>query len=140
MFTPTFPRRRLAAFGAVLAATASGGAQEAVDFTAVAAIFDERCTVCHSGAAAALGLRLDSYEHVMAGSEDGAVVAPGDPDGSELVRRLEGASLPRMPLTGPPFLDEAQIQVVRDWIEVGAPGPAATPERTRSASRPGPQS
>jgi mono/diheme cytochrome c family protein len=89
-------------------------------FGDVAVILDERCILCHQGAAAPLGLRLDSFAGIMAGSQRGPVVTPGQPDESELVRRLEGTSLPRMPLTGPPFLDEDQLALVRRWIEAGA--------------------
>ncbi len=84
--------------------------------------------LCHRGDAAPLGLRLDGFEGLMAGSERGPVVAPGDPDTSELMRRLEGRSLPRMPLTGPPFLDDAQIALVREWIAAGARNDTAEPE------------
>lgn len=92
-------------------------------FDQVSAIFEERCTLCHSGDAAPLGLQLVDFELVMAGSVNGPVVQPGDPEASELVRRIEGRSLPRMPLTGPPFLDESQIELIREWVQAGAQGP-----------------
>ncbi|HMV69817.1 MAG TPA: hypothetical protein PKA64_23455, partial [Myxococcota bacterium] len=49
-------------------------------------------------------------------------VVPGDADGSYLVQKLEGAD----GITGDPMpvggsLDPADLQVVRDWIEAGAP-------------------
>jgi hypothetical protein len=50
-------------------------------------------------------------------------VAPGNPDASYLVRKLEGApgiTGQRMPFGGP-FLDAAAIQQVRAWIAAGAP-------------------
>lgn len=89
-------------------------------FDDVATIFAERCTLCHSGSSAPLGLRLDSPEGVLQGSERGPVVIPGDPDSSELVRRIRGTSLPRMPLTGPPYLDDADIDRIVAWIAAGA--------------------
>jgi hypothetical protein len=49
-------------------------------------------------------------------------VAPNNPDGSYVVRKLEGASGitgARMPLGGP-FLDQATINQVRSWISAGA--------------------
>ena len=107
----------------------------AAEFAPVARILAERCIVCHSGANAVQGLRLDSHAGIMAGSARGPVVKPGDPDGSELIRRLRGVSQPRMPLTGPPYLDDAQVAVVSAWIAAGAradaggqhPLPAARP-------------
>jgi hypothetical protein len=51
-------------------------------------------------------------------------VAPGNPDGSYLVHKLEGRSDivgQRMPRTAGPFLTEGQMMVIRRWIELGAP-------------------
>jgi len=96
-------------------------APEADGFAAIAPLFRQHCVVCHSGADAVLGLRLDSYDGVLAGSRRGPVVRPGNAAGSELLRRLRGESLPRMPLTGPPFLAEAEIARVAAWIAAGAP-------------------
>jgi hypothetical protein len=51
-------------------------------------------------------------------------VAPGDPENSYLVHKVEGRpgiiGL-RMPRNGPPFLTEGQIRIIRRWIELGAP-------------------
>lgn len=90
-------------------------------WAAVSAIFAERCTLCHSGPDAPLGLSLDSHAGVMAGSENGPVATPDGP----LMQRITGAAEPRMPLDGPPFLDDAQIAAISAWIGAGAPGPAA---------------
>ena len=52
------------------------------------------------------------------------LVAPGDPDASYLIHKLEGrAGIVglRMPLNGPPYLTPGQILVIRRWIELGAP-------------------
>jgi hypothetical protein len=49
-------------------------------------------------------------------------VAPGNPDGSYLVQKIEGTGgVTRMPRNGPPFLTEGQILIIRRWIEIGAP-------------------
>src|SRR5690606_25749355 len=107
----------------------------ALTFKDVATILHERCVLCHQGDVAPLGLRLDSFAGLMTGSERGPVVTPGEPDESEIIRRLEGSSLPRMPLTGPPFLDDAQIALVRQWIAAGAQeGVQASPEAPVTAS------
>jgi hypothetical protein len=49
-------------------------------------------------------------------------VAVGDADNSYLIDKLEGTSIQgaRMPRGGP-FLDQATIDVVRLWIDSGAP-------------------
>lgn len=87
----------------------------------VAPVMGKHCVVCHNGAAAPLGLRLDTLEGVRKGSSNGAVAKPGDVAGSELVRRIRGTSQPRMPLTGPPFLSEDEVAVVEGWIAAGMP-------------------
>jgi len=51
------------------------------------------------------------------------LVKPGDPDNSYLIQKLEGrAGIQggRMPLSGPPYLTDGQIQVIRRWIQQGA--------------------
>ena len=91
-------------------------------------VLTPRCTVCHSGAAAPAGLRLDdgsSYGLLVgvASRESGGTqrVAPGRPDDSYLVHKLEGRAAvgARMPLGGP-YLDDATIAVIREWIARGA--------------------
>ena len=77
--------------------------------------------ICHVGDAAPAGLRLDSFDALMKGSQKGPVVRPGNAAGSELVRRLKGQSQPRMPMTGPPFLGDAEVARFERWIDAGAP-------------------
>lgn len=50
-------------------------------------------------------------------------IVPGNPDASYVVKKLEGASGivgGRMPLGGP-YLKAGQLQILRRWIEIGAP-------------------
>ncbi len=105
------------------------------DFTIIQdTIFTPICTACHAGAQAPLGLRLDegaSYAMLVSVPSvemPGVLrVAPGDPDQSYLVQKIEGSAAVggQMPLGGPP-LDAAQITLIRQWIAAGAePPPAA---------------
>jgi len=118
----------------VLAAMAGPGAAQ--DFSQVGALFIDRCVMCHSGEDAPLGLRLDTLDGVLAGSENGAVVLAGDM-ASPLLQRLQGEAEPQMPLDGPPFLDPDQIALVEGWIMAGMPAGelamAPAPERKRPA-------
>jgi hypothetical protein len=84
-------------------------------------IFNNNCAgaQCHIPGPAN-GLSLNNYAQLMQGGNSGAVVLPGNPDGSIIVRRLEGTITPRMPLNGPPYLSASEIQLIRDWIEQGA--------------------
>lgn len=84
----------------------------------VSPIFAKHCTNCHSSHGAALGLRLDSYEGALAGSVKGVVLLPGNAAKSELVRRLRGESVPRMPFLGYP-LQQDQIELIERWVEGG---------------------
>lgn len=119
----------------------SGGAQaqDDVTYTELAPIFSARCVMCHAGEFAPLGLQLDSYESILKGSVNGPVIKADDVEGSELIRRLKGESLPRMPLTGPPFLSDEEIGLFTRWIESGMPEGQATQAKTPAkpeASRP----
>ncbi len=116
--------------GLFLASPAGAGS-----WAAVSAIFSERCILCHSGPDAPLGLSLDSHAGVMAGSENGPVATADGP----LMQRITGVAEPRMPLDGPPFLDDGQIAAISAWIGAGAPGPAADSAAAPSeAADPGP--
>ena len=70
------------------------------------------------------GLDLSSYDGLRAGGvRSGAgVVVPGIPCDSVLLQKLrEGPPFgSRMPLDGPPYLDNADLELVSDWILEGA--------------------
>jgi len=93
-----------------------GGAATVSYRREVQPIFDRNCVVCHGGQR---GLWLDSYEHARAGSERGPVITPGNPDASELIRRITGVSQPSMPL-GKPLLSPGDVAAIRRWIAEGA--------------------
>ena len=122
-----------------------GGALQA-NFTSIQDnVFTPICTTCHSGAGAPQGLRLDSANSYallvgVASQEQPAFqrVAPGDPNDSYLIKKLEGTAGVggRMPLGGTP-LAQADIDVIRQWITDGAQPPAGTvttPVRVTSLS------
>ena len=51
-------------------------------------------------------------------------VTPGDPEASYLVHKIEGRPGivgTRMPRSGPPFMTDGQILILKRWIELGAP-------------------
>src|SRR5689334_18314039 len=68
---------------------------------------------------------MEKYGQLVKGGENGAVVVPGDAAGSRLVRSIERTKKPFMP---PPKkaakLGDAEIAVVRAWINGGAHGPS----------------
>src|SRR5690606_37469225 len=83
--------------------------QPPIGYARVAPVLAQRCVKCHTARGlmgpAPEGFRLDSYAATIA-AEDRVRVLPGEPLGSELVRRIKGYSSPRMPFDGPPWLSD----------------------------------
>ncbi len=88
--------------------------------TDIAPILQTRCVNCHGAARPAAGLRLDTYQGLMAGSKDRPVIVPGNPQQSLFVKMITGTAKPRMPKNGPPWLSDGQITLIEDWIASGA--------------------
>lgn len=106
-----------------------GGGALTASFNSIQAnVFTSRCTGCHAGSGAPAGLRLDATNSyaLLVGVPSGEVpslqrVNPGRPDDSYIVQKLEGRAAVgvRMPFGGP-YLDDATIAVIRQWIAAGA--------------------
>lgn len=77
-------------------------------------IFAARCAACHGGTN---GLYLDTYENVLKGGINGAIVIPGDVYNSRLAYYVYSGYMPfrSTPLTS------TEIQTILDWIALGAP-------------------
>lgn len=114
--------------GATAGATAPAGAArpapgEAVTYRHVAPILAARCAKCHTDnglmGPAPEGYRITSHALTLA-SGDRARVVPGQPNASELLRRIRGQARPRMPFDGPPFLSVEDVRLIEDWIAQGA--------------------
>jgi hypothetical protein len=102
--------------------TASRGGSSPLFATKVRPILAARCYGCHGADTHQNGLRLDSLNAILKGSENGKVVVPGHSADSRLIQRLEAKERPQMPYGGPP-LSPDQIQLIAKWIDQGAPGP-----------------
>jgi mono/diheme cytochrome c family protein len=94
-----------------------GGAAKVSYRQQIQPILDRECVGCHGGQA---GLFMDSYDNLMAGGPGGKVVIAGDPDGSELVRRIKGQGQSRMP-PGSAALAQSEIDMFVTWIAEGCP-------------------
>ena len=91
-------------------------------------ILDANCVACHGEAKAQGGLRMDSYERLMRGGQDGPVIVPGNAGKSVLIERV---TLPPghkqfMPAEGNPPLAPEQIAWIKAWVEQGASSTATT--------------
>jgi len=80
-------------------------------------IFQARCAECHGDDNPDEGLVLTTYKDVMLGSIYGAVVKPGDPEGSYLVEMVVSGQMPKKG----PDLTPTEIETIVAWIDAGAP-------------------
>ena len=90
----------------------------------VKAIFAHNCYKCHGPEKVKGDLRLDNKHMIFKGGKDGPVIIPGNPDESELFRRI---NLPSghddaMPSEGKKLSDD-DIAILNFWIKKGAPWP-----------------
>ncbi len=96
-------------------------------------IFKSRCASCHNEDKRRGGLSLESYASALAGGSSGAVLVPGDPDGSRLLRLVSRVEEPNMPPSGDPLTEE-QLNTIREWILQGAGADAAAKKMASQAA------
>ena len=116
------PRKpALMVLGCLVPSVAAGAA---VDYAGeIEPILHQRCYLCHGEQQQMAGLRLDSREAALAGSDNGAVIVPGDPGASRLIARVtSGEQGFRMP-PGDEALGGAAVEKLRTWIAEGATWP-----------------
>jgi Protein of unknown function (DUF1553)/Protein of unknown function (DUF1549)/Planctomycete cytochrome C len=90
----------------------------------------EHCQKCHGAKKQEGGLRLDSKQAVLKGSDNGPIVKSGDPDNSPLIQAVRQAGpVKKMPPKGK--LAPEAIAALVAWVKAGAPWP------DDSLSRPG---
>jgi len=70
------------------------------------------CATCHSETVSSAGLDLSSYAGLMAGSDNGDVVTPGDSTNSILVEVQSGQHFATV--------TSSQLDLLIDWIDAGA--------------------
>ena len=79
-------------------------------------IIQSRCINCHGGDRTEEGLSMNSHTEIMAGSENGSVVTPGDAVNSLLAQMVVEQEMPKRG----PKLTPPQVQLIVDWINQGA--------------------
>ena len=79
-------------------------------------IIQGRCVKCHGGDRIEEGLLMRTYEEIMAGSENGPVIVPGDVGNSKLVELITSQKMPKRG----PKLTPPQVQLITDWVAAGA--------------------
>ena len=85
-------------------------------------IIEDNCLSCHNPNKTKGELLMTSLEHILDGGESGNTLVPGQPEESELIRRLR---LPlededHMPPEGETPLSNSEIEIIERWIALGA--------------------
>jgi hypothetical protein len=110
----------------LLAACGSANAADGGEFfeSNVRPVLVRQCLPCHSSPTSPMGgLRLDSREAILKGGTRGPAMVPGSPAESLLLRAVRQSESLKMPPSGK--LKDAEIAAIAQWIEMGAPWPAA---------------
>lgn len=120
---------------ALLATAAIGAAEDArarVDFVRdIQPIFRDACYTCHGPDKQRGGLRLDVRQDALRGGKHGPVILPRNAKNSPLYKRLVAHDPDeRMPQKGEPLSLE-KINLIRAWIEAGAPWPDRAADLSR---------
>ncbi|MEO0017640.1 MAG: hypothetical protein RLZZ522_923 [Verrucomicrobiota bacterium] len=108
----------------------------------VAPILERRCVQCHKEGKSKGGVRMETFDLLMAGGKKGPIIVPGDPAKSLLVKLTELPldDLDHMPPEGKPQLTPEERAVLKWWIAQGADATktvkelTATPEITAALS------
>jgi mono/diheme cytochrome c family protein len=81
-------------------------------------IFTAKCNMCHGNLG---GWDGTTYDTVMNTGDHAPVVIPGDAEGSLLGQKLLGTHTEGAIMPPAGKLPDAEIQIILDWIDVGAP-------------------
>ena len=110
----------LLAIGLTVACTAAVPASERSDLfeRRIRPLLVEKCQECHGEKLAEAGLRLDSRSGLLAGSDGGPVVVPGNAAASRLIAAVKHVGDVEMPPEG--TLSVEEIGWLETWVAAGA--------------------
>jgi hypothetical protein len=143
MNTLATPQRRWSVLSLVLGGILGSGVATAAEATSreLETLFESRvrpllvakCQGCHGDKVAEAGLRLDSRRSLLAGSDTGPVVVPGNAAKSKLLAAVRHADDMAMPPDEK--LSAAEITTLETWVAAGAPwsGPGSDSDTTQPA-------
>ncbi|MDX1947299.1 MAG: DUF1549 domain-containing protein [Pirellulaceae bacterium] len=94
-------------------------AEDAAFAREVLPILQRHCADCHGADDPEAALDLSSRQSLLAGSESGYVVVPGQAAASMIAQLIAPGSKPHMPPEGQ--LSDAEIATIRKWIEALRP-------------------
>ena len=103
------------------AENATPGAEDAERFfeTEVRPMLVARCLACHGSEKQEAGLRLDSREALLKGSDAEPVVVPGEPDKSPLIHAVRYDGDVKMPPAA--RLEDKDLALLTTWVKMGVP-------------------
>jgi sugar lactone lactonase YvrE len=118
-------RRWLVAFVVILpevVGVVAARAEDGVRFTeGVAPVLVRKCQGCHGPEKAKGGYRVDTFERLTKAGDGGtAPVTPGDPENSELFRRITTKDQKKRMPQKDEALPAEQIVAIEGWIRAGA--------------------
>ena len=87
-------------------------------------ILIEHCFKCHGPTKQEAGLRLDSREGILRGTDAGPVVVPGDPEASPLIEAIGYDAAIKMPPKSK--LAPQVIADLTNWVRSGLPWPESS--------------
>ena len=126
MNRPDWTKYRFIALALVSLIVFACTAKETVSFaTEVKPILDKYCLECHQSGGSgfeASGLNMSNYRELMAGTDGGPMIIPGDSMGSNLLVLMEGRADPsiKMPHGTSENVSAEEINLIRLWIDQGA--------------------
>jgi len=88
----------------------------------------DHCHSCHGEKKSMGGLRLDSRDAILKGSDTGPVVVVGQPDKSTLIKAVHYEGDYQMPPKGK--LPPEAIAALTEWVKLGVPYPAGVAPKT----------
>jgi hypothetical protein len=98
-------------------------------------LLKSRCFECHDAQKQKAGLRLDVRSKAMAGGESGKPgIVPGQPDKSELLRRIKSDDDNEVMPPKKPRLTADEIKLLEQWVADGAKWPDSLANEAKPAS------
>ncbi|SIN73982.1 c-type cytochrome domain-containing protein [Chitinophaga niabensis] len=97
-------------------------AEEALLFEdVIQPILQNKCVQCHRDGKSKGDLSLENMEDILKGGKSGPAIIPGNPDSSELIRRimLDEDHKDFMPADGKPPLTKNELRLIRWWVKEG---------------------
>lgn len=98
-----------------------------------------RCAACHGRQKQEGGLDIRSRAALLRGGKSGPAIAPGDPDGSLLVRRIHAGEMPpkkQLAAASVKPVEAGELAKLRRWIAQGAPEREIAPDVPRGEPDP----